>query len=127
MSFTSEKVMEIEETLLGFIGSECYYPYLFAKLTDGTKYLFDSCGAYWLGDLILSYQNTKVIKSNRMLKNFQIWELDVDLEEQKGVVTCKADSHLPPVIEQDIPYTDFPLREIKLYYVDNVILLPREY
>jgi hypothetical protein len=32
-----------------------------------------------------------------------------------------------PVYTQEIPFTDFPLDEVKLYFANNVIHLPSEY
>jgi hypothetical protein len=31
------------------------------------------------------------------------------------------------VVKQKIPYTNFPLDEVKMYLIDGVILLPSEY
>ena len=46
----------LEQELRNFIGSEHYYRISpSAVLTDGTKYLADTVGAYWLMDAIASY------------------------------------------------------------------------
>jgi len=42
-----------------------------------------------------------------------------------GKVICERDTN-DIAITQDIPYTDFPLDEIKLYCINGVILLPSE-
>jgi hypothetical protein len=50
----------------------------------------------------------------------------VDLEKRKGVLRCEdGDGHV--VFTKNIPFTDFPMPEIKFYLVDGTILLPSEY
>jgi hypothetical protein len=56
---------------------------------------------------------------------FQVWKLTVNREESNAVVRGYNDTKL--IVTQYIPYTDFPLDEVKLYLVDGVILLPAEY
>ncbi len=49
--------MLTETDLNQFTGTECYYAYLVGlKLTDGVKFMADKAGAYWLLDIIASYQ-----------------------------------------------------------------------
>ena len=53
----------------------------------------------------------------------QCWEVNHD--SNSGVVRGYNDVTL--IITQEIPYTDFPLDEIKFYLIGGVILLPSEY
>ena len=47
----------MKNDLAQFTGTEAYYRYVGGTLlTDGTKYLANEAGAYWLMDLIASYQ-----------------------------------------------------------------------
>ena len=41
--------------------------------------------------------------------------------------TATAHGNGNPVYTQEIPFTDFPLDEVKLYFANNVIHLPSEY
>ena len=93
--------------------------------TDGVKYLAETAQAYWLLDAIGSYQIGSVIKGSERLQEFQVWMLYVD--GSKARLECLEDSGVPPVIIQEIPLTDFPLKEIKLYCANKIILLPSEY
>jgi len=86
------------------------------KYTDGIKFLADNAGAYWLIDAIASYQRKEP---------FQLWELKV--KDSKAVLTMKEDTNEPILVEQEISYTDFPLKEITLYLIDGVLLLTSEY
>jgi hypothetical protein len=114
----------LKAELAHFTGTSGWYRYsLFsALLTDGTLYLAEKAGAYWLMDLIASYR--------RKLQGepFQVWDLKVS--DHEGIVTCE-DGNSNKLVEQKIKYTDFPLPEIKLYAVldsgRTIILLPSEY
>ena len=94
--------------------------------TDGAKYLAEEAGAYWLLDAIASHQNTSALKDSQRLQELQVWLLVVS-PNKSCRLTCAEDSDIAPVIVQDIELTDFPLREIKLYVCNNVVLLPSEY
>jgi hypothetical protein len=100
-----------------FIGTEQYYRHPSGlQYTDGIKYLAEKAGAYWLIDLIASYQPR--------LEGFQLWQLEVS--ENVGIIACRADSGLPALVSQTIEYTDFPF-DIDVYVCDGVLLLPSEY
>ena len=120
--------MKINEAILEILnhatGTESYHRYSpipgFPVITDGVFMLAEAAGCYWLLDVIGSYQ------SNRKLdQSFQIWKLIVDTVNKSAVVQGYNDTTL--VVTQEIPYTDFPLEELKLYLMDGVILLPSEY
>lgn len=106
-----------------FTGSENFYKHRMSGLiyTDGIHYIAEhggTNGAYWLIDLIGSYQ--------RQLKGeeFQLWTLKVN--DKKAVITCQSDSDMPNLVEQHIEYTDFDLKELKLYVENNCCCLPSE-
>lgn len=113
-----------ESDLANFTGSENWYRHWLGKVlfTDGTKYVADQAGAYWLVDEVAINQT----RPNVRAEEFQVWVLKVDLENRKGVLTCEdGDGNI--VFTKKIEFTDFPLSEIRLYCTDNTILLPSEY
>lgn len=117
---------EIENDLQYFYGSETWYRHQADMLyTEGVKFLADKCQCYWLIDLVYSYQHREKFS----IEPFQVWEVKVDLEAQTAVVTATdGNDHL--LAKQVIPYTDFPLEYIKLYYTESedwVLMLPSEY
>ena len=113
--------MGLEEELAQFHGTQHYYRNFTGLLfSDGVKYLADKAGCYWLIDLIGSHQ-PKVKEVG-----FQLWELEV-VEELAAVVTMREDTGELVLVRQNIPYTDFPLREFSFYCIDNVMLLKSEY
>ena len=100
-----------------------YYKHWLGILyTPGIKELADNHGAYWLIDAIASYQPK--LKKNPRLQDFQLWNLTVT--NNSAALTCREDTNIKPVVTQKIEYTDFP-NSIKIYVVNNVILLPEEY
>ena len=145
---------EIEAELAGFYGTEQYHRFsgLFRKhvCTDGVKFLCDSCQSWWLLDVIASYHAKCMKDPKGMLQDMQFWTLTVHpkIEVETGgrvlfqqlpkgkpkpmaTVICERDTG-DIAIKQKIPYTNFPLPEIKLYCSradENlfVIMLPSEY
>jgi len=121
--------MLTETDLNQFCGTQNYYRYtLGLKLTDGVKYLADEAGAYWLLDIIASYQSKPSIRK----EPFQVWQLKLSPDnaatgKHQAVVTMKTDSDRPLLVKQEIEYTDFPLDSIDLWLINGVILLPSEY
>ena len=110
-----------KEELNQFKGSETFYEHkmfhLSVKLTEGCYFVRDSNSAYWLFDLICSYQ------PNLKDEHFQVWKLSKQEEEWIVVCTDGDDNHL---ISQNIPFTDFPY-DITIWLVDGTCLLPSEY
>lgn len=114
--------MIMHNDLSQFTGTEHYYKHwLGCMFTDGVKYLAEKAKAYWLIDAVMSYET----KKTRQAYPFQIWDLKV--KDGSAVLTMKEDTDQPVKISQKIGVTDFPLDEIKLYFIDNVLLLPSEY
>lgn len=117
---------ELEADLHQFTGTEHYYKYMGGVvLTDGAKYLADRAGAYWLMDVVASWQAAKKVAC----EHFQLWKLEVK-ENDKAVVVAD-DGNGNEIARQEIPFTDFPLRSIRLYLVNDgryrVLMLPSEY
>ena len=128
---------ELAAELPHFTGTEEYhrivYPWLRNTpflLTDGAKHLADKAGvigstAYWLIDILASYQREKPVKD----EPFQVWKLTVKASE--GKITCD-DGNGRILASQDIPFVDFALDEATLYvssdeYNGIIVMLPAEY
>jgi len=116
--------MEIMNIISNAHGTEAYHKFSsipgFPVATDGVIALAEAADYFWLLDIIGSHQSNK-----KLDPNFQVWKLEVDLENSTGVVFGYNDDEL--IITQEIPFTDFPLEEVKLYLMGGVILLPSEY
>ena len=118
---------EIKHALRQFTGTEAWHHHLpGVLLTDGTKYLAEECGAYWLMDVIASH-----ILSIPKDETFTVAQLTVN-PMNKAFFTLADDSPATKIYaHQSISYTDFPLDEVKLYVIREgdewFILLPSEY
>ena len=129
------------EALSGFYGSETFFRHSLVRnviFTEGCAYLCTN-GAAWLIDEIAIPQNIPALLN----EEFQSWELRVDENSRRAIlVATDGGTELGPdgrvvyheLYRKEIPYTDFPLRQIKIFCCVNgeprngkTILLPSEY
>ena len=114
-----------ESQLRQFTGSENWYRHGINRsvlYTDGAQFLAEQGGAYWLLDIIAIAQQHE---SRVAQEEFQVWKLQIR-SDRSATVLCD-DGNGNVVYTQEIPFTDFPLDEVKLYFANNVIHLPSEY
>lgn len=98
-------------------------------LTDGVMFLVKN-RAGWILDIIVSVRCLPSIKAEEK----EFWTLKVDLDAHTAVITAtdgdKGDGPIQ-LYRQVIDYTDFPLKELKLYVIEEgpykVVMLPTEY
>ena len=120
---------EIKEGLTHFHGSELFYqiPLLQTRFTNGVKYLANVAECFWL------ITDASVIAKSLMDKSYFI-TIDfkrLDKEEQKNV-GCEAiiyygDGNDNILQTHKYNCTDFPLNELRLFFVNNTLMLPSEY
>lgn len=115
----------LEAELQGFIGTQNYYRNFTGLLyTDGIQHLADRAGAYWLIDLVGSYQ------PRLHDAPFQLWSVAVN-QDRSAQVTMVEDDGMPTRVSQDLPFTDFPLDDFSFYCCYDgqipVMLLKSEY
>ena len=89
--------------------------------TEGVRQMAEDCGAYWLIDIIASYQYGRV-KS----QPFQTWKLTLNKTGNGAKIVCE-DGNENKIVSQRIPFTVFKYKEATLWCVDGTILLPSEY
>lgn len=110
--------------LATFTGTERYYRLnRLCLLTDGTKYLAEAAGAFWLMDAAASYlielgTNDWFVKVALTLTGSSA---ELTLDDGNGNLRAR----------QVIPYTDFPMPQQTLYACWDgehwVLMLPSEY
>ncbi len=107
-----------------FTGTEQYYfnP-LFPehKYTDGVKYLAEQANAYWLIDFIFTYCEIPALDG----EGFQVWKLIVKEDNTAQIKVEDGNDNILKILK--IPFTDFPLEQIELWLIDQVLILPSEY
>jgi hypothetical protein len=124
-----EQAADLEVELQQFTGSEQFrrWSVLFPRdiLTDGAHYLAQKASAFWLMDLIASWQHKPQLRAEA----FQTWTLTRTGDNWLAV--CD-DGNGNVITRQRIEYSDFPLPTFKLFAVRNerrgiTIMLPSEY
>lgn len=122
---TQQDAAALETDLTQFCGTDNWWRHWTGRITytDGVKFLAEKAGAFWLIDLVASYQTARLRQ-----EGFQIWTLTVDRDRTPvAVAICQADTDSPVLVRQEIDHTDFPLPSIKLWLVNGTLMLPGEY
>lgn len=109
-----------------FSGTGCYYKYnLGFFLTDGSKEFAEQLQCFWLLDILISVQGTKIKD-----QPFQVWYINRIGRTDRFLVTAE-DGNNNILYHQLIEYSDFKHDSAKLYLSINeyekIILLPSEY
>jgi hypothetical protein len=82
-----------------------------------------TAGAYWLiNEIAFAQRFDKLLAAEK----FQLWKLNVNPDHHTATLTCE-DGNGSGVFTKAIEYTDFPLEEITLFFMNKTILLPSEY
>lgn len=114
----------IRAALPSFVGTTEYHRHWSGmRFTDGVKFVADEAKAYWLLDVVASWQPEAL--RDPWLREFQLWELFVK-PDQTATVVCSRDSE-DVAFRQQVEHTDFPLEYVKLYVEGGVMLLPSEH
>ena len=111
---------EILSGLSQFYGTEKYHRFsvLFPNLvlTDGAKYLADSCGCYWLFDIVGS-----ILPDGKIAEYFRRYSpvpVSIKRNDSGGAVVFIG-SEKNPIYKKEIKFTDFPLDSFEFAVGDN--------
>ena len=116
---------EFDSAQLGYYtGTTAYYRISNRHLlTDGTKYLADAAGAYWLMDAAASHLDEIGVADGFVL-------IKLEVKDTRAVMIYE-DGNGHEYARQEIAYTDFPMSSIQLYacwdFEHWVLMLPSEY
>ena len=123
------QVNEILEGLQHFHGSEMYYqiPLIRTRFTNGLQYLAQVAECFWLitdtsviAKSLLDRSYFITIDFKRLSKEEQDstgYEAEIIYSDGNGTILETHRYHV----------TDFPLDELRLYFVDDTLMLPSEY
>lgn len=116
---------ELKSALAHFIGTKKYYRiHPKAVLTDGTNYLAETAGCYWLMDLYASHLS----KIDPDVESFTCLKLN---RIGMGASIVIDDGNDNQLAKQHVEYTDFPLASFIMYAVWSgqfwVLMLTSEY
>ena len=122
MDFMEQNALRAE--LRQFTGSEEFYRHFTNAIiyTQGVKFLAERARVYWLIDLIASLQSRAL--KDRMLREFQLWELRI--ANGKAVLVCLRDSD-DVAFRVPLKFADSALDYVRLYLQDRTLMLPSEH
>ena len=123
------QVNEIKEQLQYFNGTEMFYsiPLLKTRFTDGLKYLSEVAECFWL------ITDTSVIAKSLMNRSefitIDFKKLPQEERESKGfdAEIIYSDGNDNVLEKQGYRASDFPLDELRLFFVNDTLMLPSEY
>lgn len=123
------KANEIRTGLQQFNGSETIYqiPLIRTRYTNGLKYLTNVADCFWL------ITDTSIVAKDLMNKSYFITIDFKRLSKEKQDYTgyeaeiTYSDGNGNIFVKNGYKITDFPLNELRLFFVDNTLMLPSEY
>lgn len=123
------QVNEIKEQLQYFNGTEMFYslPLLKTRFTDGLKYLANIADCFWL------ITDTSVIAKSLMNRSefitIDFKRLTLEKQDYSGYEAeiIYSDGNDNILETHGYRVTDFPLDELRLFFVNATLMLPSEY
>lgn len=124
-----KKANIIKERLQYFNGSEVFYqiPLLRTRFTDGIKYLADAAECFWL--VTDSSVVAKSLRERSSWVTIDFKRLPEDKREASGYEAeiIYSDGNDNILERHGYNVTDFPLDELRLFFVNDTLMLPSEY
>jgi hypothetical protein len=124
---SKQTAQEIERNLSYYTGTDGYHRFNGnILLTDGVKYMAEACQAYWFLDIIWS-----VLSTSKIINDYDRIFCKLEMTSEDTAIVSLDDGNKNILYFQRIDFTDFPLKEIKLFAFQDgehrVLLLPSEY
>ncbi|MDV7139212.1 hypothetical protein R3X28_10005 [Maribacter sp. TH_r10] len=123
------QVNEIKEGLQHFHGSEMLYqiPLIRTRFTNGLKYLANVAECFWLITDVSVIAKSLLNRSHFITIDFK--RLSEEKQDYTGYEAeiIYSDGNGNVFETHQYNFTDFPLDELRLYFVDNTLMLPSEY
>jgi len=125
----NDKVNKIKVELQQFIGSETFYkiPLIGTRFTDGIKYLADTAECFWLVTDASVIAKSLINKSYFVTVDFKRFSEKEREKKQCEAIINYSDGNDKIFETHRYNVTDFPLDELRLFFVDNTLMLPSEY
>ena len=123
------KAIEIKQGLQHFHGSELLYqiPLIRTRYTNGIKYLANAADCYWLVTDVSVIAKSLMNRSRFITVDFKKYTAEeAEINGYSAAITY-SDGNGKTFEEHNYHVTDFPLEELRLFFVDNTLLLPSEY
>ncbi|TNJ46250.1 hypothetical protein KFZ70_09035 [Tamlana fucoidanivorans] len=123
------QVNKIEKQLQHFTGTEMYYhiPILKTRFTDGLKYLADVADCYWLITDASVIAKSLKYKSGWITIDFKRLPEDKRTASGYEAEIVYSDGNDTILERHGYRVTDFPLDALRLFFVNDTLMLPSEY
>ncbi|WP_430427067.1 DUF6876 family protein [Maribacter litoralis] len=125
----NDKVREITEGLQHFNGTEIFHqiPLTRTRFTDGLKYLANVAGCFWL--ITDASVIAKSLKDKSYFITIDFRRLSEKERVEKGceAIIVYSDGNDTVLESHGYQFADFPLDELRLFFVDDTLMLPSEY
>lgn len=119
----SKLITNTSELHLGeFTGTENWYRHALVKnmlYTDGVKYVIETCGAYWLLDIIATEYFPNLEKFGGFLT------IEMKSLGSTGRITV-TDGNENILKKRSIAFTNFPTGSVTFWMENNILYLPNE-
>ncbi|MCP4158757.1 MAG: hypothetical protein GY760_01675 [Deltaproteobacteria bacterium] len=125
----NNKGNKIKEGLQHFNGSEMFYkiPLIGTRFTDGLKYLANKAECFWLITDASVIAKSLSNRSHFITIDFKRLSGKEREEEQCEAIIKYSDGNGNIYEMHRYNITDFPLDELRLFFVNNTLMLPGEY
>lgn len=125
----NDKVNKLKAGLQHFIGSETFYkiPLIGTQFTDGIKYLVDTAECFWLVTDASVIAKSLSHRSHFISIDFKRLSEKEREENQCEALINYSDGNGNIYETHRYHVTDFPLDELRLYFINDTLILPNEY
>ncbi|MAO17528.1 MAG: hypothetical protein CMH44_11755, partial [Muricauda sp.] len=119
----------LKEQLEQFHGSQQLFalPLCQTRYTEGIQFLATSANAFWLLTDASVMGKSLMSKSRFITIDFKRYTQAEAETHGYDAVIAYSDGNGSVFTEQPYHITDFPLDQLRLFFVDNTLLLPSEY
>ncbi|SFZ89551.1 hypothetical protein SAMN05428642_101388 [Flaviramulus basaltis] len=123
------KVNKIKVELQYFCGTEMFYkmPLIGTRFTDGLKYLAHEAECFWLITDASVIAKSLSNRSHFITIDFKRLSKKQQFEKQCEAIISYGDGNGNIFETHRYNVTDFPLDELRLFFVNGTLMLPSEY
>ena len=120
---------KIKAELQQFIGTETFFkiPLIGTRFTDGLKYLADEAHCFWLITDASVIAKSLSNRSHFITVDFKRLSEKEQFEMQCEAIIKYGDGNDTILETHRYHVTDFPLDELRLFFVNDTLMLPSEY
>ena len=117
-----QNIVNIEKQLSTFKPSGQFYksPTCLCIYSAGVKFLAEQCKSFWL------LSDTSIKCPDLIKKGNDYVNINLQKTGESGAVVFYEDGNKNLLFKQEYDFTTFPLEQIKLCYVNNILYLPSE-